>query len=76
MLYSGSWDACIKVWDLNTKQCVSTLFNTMGNAIYCLQAWDDEVVAGGRHKTLDIWNVENHVTSLQLYGHTNVLNCV
>ena len=54
-LATGSYDATIKIWDLETGREMRTLKgHTMG--IRCLQFDDNKLISGSLDKTLKVWN--------------------
>lgn len=57
-LLSGSRDKKIKIWDLSSGECVSTLDEHM-DIIYGLKVLDDkEMISFSRDKTIKIWNIQ------------------
>ena len=55
ILATGSYDATIKVWNLDTGKEIRTLKgHTMG--IRCLQFDDNKLISGSLDETLKIWN--------------------
>ena len=55
ILATGSYDATIKIWDLDTGEVIRTLEgHTMG--IRCLQFDDTKLISGSLDRTLKVWN--------------------
>ena len=62
-IISGSLDSTIKVWDLDTGLCLSTLdwMSSEGHTgvIRCLQADSWRIVSSSDDKTLKVWELES-----------------
>ncbi|EFH46927.1 WD-40 repeat family protein [Arabidopsis lyrata subsp. lyrata] len=54
LLYSGSVDKTIKVWDLNTLQCVMTLKQHTGT-VTSLLCWDKCLISSSLDGTIKVW---------------------
>ncbi|KAK4948757.1 hypothetical protein LTR10_012762 [Elasticomyces elasticus] len=55
ILATGSYDATIKIWNLDTGEELRTLTgHTMG--VRCLQFDDNKLISGSLDKTLKVWN--------------------
>ncbi|CAN8272929.1 unnamed protein product [Cochlearia groenlandica] len=52
-LYSGSVDKTIKVWDLNTLQCIMTLWDT--DTVTSLLCWDKFLLSSSLDGTIKVW---------------------
>lgn len=53
-LYSGSEDETIRVWDVNTLQCLQTI-NGHNNFVTSLLCWDNYLLSGSLDNTLKVW---------------------
>ncbi|ETI20390.1 hypothetical protein G647_08425 [Cladophialophora carrionii CBS 160.54] len=70
ILATGSYDATIKIWDLDTGKELSTLKgHTMG--IRCLQFDDNKLISGSMDKTLKVWNWRTGECISTYNGHTD-----
>jgi F-box and WD-40 domain protein MET30 len=68
ILATGSYDATIKIWDLDTGKEVRTLKgHTMG--IRCLQFDDNKLISGSLDKTLKVWNWRTGECISTYHGH-------
>ncbi|KAG7544063.1 WD40 repeat [Arabidopsis thaliana x Arabidopsis arenosa] len=54
LLYSGSVDKTIKVWDLNTLQCIMTLKQHTGT-VTSLLCWDKCLISSSLDGTIKVW---------------------
>ncbi|CAL9234259.1 unnamed protein product [Arabidopsis halleri] len=54
LLYSGSVDRTIKVWDLNTLQCIMTLKQHTGT-VTSLLCWDKCLISSSLDGTIKVW---------------------
>ncbi|KAL1322739.1 hypothetical protein AAHE18_14G218200 [Arachis hypogaea] len=71
MLYSGSMDHSIKVWDLDTLQCTITL-NGHTDVVTSLICWDNYLLSGSSEETLEVTYTHTHeIVVLGLYGMTD-----
>ena len=69
ILATGSYDATIKIWDLDTGKELRTLQgHTMG--IRCLQFDDNKLISGSLDKTLKVWNWRTGECISTYNGHT------
>ena len=76
LLFSGSWDSTVKIWNLQTRQNIGSLYNPMGNAIYCMQVGDNQLVTGCRSHTVDLWDIQTSAIIGSCIGHDKNVNCL
>ncbi|KAL7772636.1 hypothetical protein CFE70_002596 [Pyrenophora teres f. teres 0-1] len=68
VLITGSYDATVKVWDINTGQEIRTLTgHTKG--IRCLQFEDSKLWTGSLDGTIKIWNWRTGTLMQTLHSH-------
>lgn len=68
-LATGSYDATIKIWDLDTGKEVRTLRgHTMG--VRCLQMDDTKLISGSIDKTVKVWDWRSGICRATFTGHT------
>ncbi|XLU44605.1 hypothetical protein S245_039419 [Arachis hypogaea] len=70
MLYSGSMDHSIKVWDLDTLQCTMTL-NGHTDFVTSLICWDNYLLSGSSDCTVNVWVCTEEGTLEVTYTHTH-----
>ncbi|XLU44649.1 hypothetical protein S245_039463 [Arachis hypogaea] len=70
MLYSGSMDHSIKVWDLDTFQCTMTL-NGHTDVVTSLICWDNYLLSGSSDCTVNVWVCTEEGTLEVAYTHTH-----
>ncbi len=69
ILATGSYDATIKIWDVDTGKELRTLKgHTMG--IRCLQFDDNKLISGSLDQTLKVWNWRTGECISTYNGHT------
>ena len=54
-LLSGSFDCKIKVWNINTDDCLKTL-ESHSHFVMTLLATNNFFISGSEDKTIKIWN--------------------
>lgn len=68
-LATGSYDSTIKIWDIETGECLRTLRgHTSG--IRALQFDDTKLISGSLDKTLRVWNWRTGECISTFQGHT------
>ena len=75
-LVSGSKDNTVKVWHLESGQCVRTLVGHTGpvKALGLLPNY--HVVSGSYDKSIRIWDVVKGVCVQELTGHAQLISCL
>ncbi|KAG0647754.1 Sulfur metabolite repression control B [Hyphodiscus hymeniophilus] len=69
ILATGSYDNSIKIWDIETGECLRTLTgHTLG--IRALQFDDTKLISGSLDKTLRVWNWRTGECISTYQGHT------
>jgi F-box/WD-40 domain protein MET30 len=69
ILATGSYDNTIKIWDIETGECLRTLTgHTLG--IRALQFDDNKLISGSLDKTLKVWNWRTGECISTYQGHT------
>ncbi|RMZ82128.1 hypothetical protein DV737_g2189, partial [Chaetothyriales sp. CBS 132003] len=70
VLATGSYDASIKIWDLDTGEEMRTLRgHTMG--IRCLQFDEQKLISGSLDKTIKVWNWRTGECKATYHGHSD-----
>ncbi|KAF1943309.1 sulfur metabolite repression control protein-like protein SconB [Clathrospora elynae] len=70
VLITGSYDATVKVWDIQTGQEIRTLAgHTQG--IRCLQFDDSKLITGSLDGTMKVWNWRTGELIRTLTGHSD-----
>jgi WD40 repeat protein len=72
VLFSGSWDHTIKVWDLNSFKCIETLTGHHG-IVNCLLAHKHLIFSGSNDCTIMVWDIPSLKRIAVLHGHTQPL---
>jgi F-box/WD-40 domain protein MET30 len=69
ILATGSYDSTIKIWDLNTGECLRTLRgHTLG--VRALQFDDTKLISGSLDRTIRVWNWRTGEQLAEYTGHT------
>ncbi|KAL5118665.1 hypothetical protein ACEQ8H_003342 [Pleosporales sp. CAS-2024a] len=70
VLMTGSYDATVKIWDINTGEEIRTLTgHTQG--IRCLQFTESTLITGSLDNTIKMWNWHTGELLRTLPGHSN-----
>ncbi|CAL1153391.1 unnamed protein product [Cladocopium goreaui] len=75
VLFTGSQDCNIMIWDLNNLQYIGTLPGHRG-FVKCMAASLSRkmLCSGSQDKTIKIWSLETFSSTKTLYGHTSEVN--
>lgn len=75
VLFTGSQDCNIMIWDLNNLQYIGTLPGHRG-FVKCMAATLTRkmLCSGSQDKTIKIWSLETFSSTKTLYGHTSEVN--
>ena len=75
VIISGSRDSSIKIWDLQSGDCIKTIESAHEKSVLCLHFDDEQIVTGSSDYTIRIWDRKTLELSRHLTGHTDsVLN--
>jgi len=76
-IVSGSGDRKIKVWDLNTGECVRTILgHTKGIAALALSPDGQSIISGSSDQTIRVFDAISGAEITCLLGHTNIVRTV
>lgn len=67
---SGSRDATLRVWDIESGQCLHVLMGHVA-AVRCVQYDGRRVVSGAYDFMVKVWDPETETCLHTLQGHTN-----
>lgn len=67
---SGSRDATLRLWDIESGQCLHVLMGHVA-AVRCVQYDGHKVVSGAYDYTVKVWDPETESCIHTLQGHTN-----
>ena len=67
---SGSRDATLRVWNVETGQCLNVLMGHVA-AVRCVQYDGRRVVSGAYDYMVKVWDPETETCLHTLQGHTN-----
>lgn len=73
ILVSGSRDKTLKVWDVNTGQCIRTIADEHDGSILCMRVNKEKsfLLTGSSDATCKVWSLPNLVPVTRLRGHGN-----
>jgi len=79
-IISGSLDRTIKLWDLNTGDCLSTLdwMSSEGHTgvVRCLQTDAWRIVSAADDKTIKVWSLDSGQRLVTLRSHSDGVTCL
>ena len=71
-IISGSWDKTIKIWDINTGECLKTLEGHTDN-VNSVFVKDNLIISSSNDKTIKIWDINTGDCINTLKGHTSAV---
>ena len=77
-IISGGYDNLIKIWDLKTKMCETSLFGHDTTVFVILLLQDGRLASGSGSwdRALKIWDLENKRCDCTLLGHKREIKCM
>ncbi len=75
LIISGSGDNTIKIWDIDSGECIKTLKGHR-DRVNSVAIKDNLIISGSSDKTIKIWDIESGECIKTLEGHTNWINSV
>ena len=69
-LVSGSEDKSIKIWNVDTGECIRTLTDN-ASYVYSLQLLDNNKLASGSSNSIRLWNIDTGECIRTLTGHSD-----
>ncbi|GAM27875.1 hypothetical protein SAMD00019534_110510, partial [Acytostelium subglobosum LB1] len=79
ILVTGSWDSSLKLWNIDTGDCVVLSSPQMGGhqaGITCIQFKGNRLISGSSDATLRIWDLSTGDCLHVLRGHTEGVSCL
>jgi len=75
---SGSWDATLRLWDLNTGNTTRRFIGHTKDVLSVAFSADNrQIVSGSRDKTINLWNTLGQLKyTITEDGHTEWVSCV
>ena len=75
ILASGSLDKTIKLWSLNSYECIQTI--DVGDYVFSLLCLADNLMACGSYgNKVQIWDLSSYKCIQTLTGHNSSINCL
>jgi len=77
LIATGSYDNTIKIWDINSQQCLKTI-NETGNVLCLLEFVPGRILSGTDENVIHLWDINNSYNqSLCTFeGHLLWVNCL
>ena len=76
-IVSGGWDLTIKVWDLQTGECLTTILagTTTEDDIFSVEAGrtEQEAITGHRDGTIRLWDLATGICTATMTGHASIV---
>ncbi|KAJ2319158.1 ubiquitin-binding SDF ubiquitin ligase complex subunit met30 [Coemansia sp. RSA 2704] len=74
-MITGSLDSTMRVWDIDTGECLSTIFGHV-EGIWSMAFDALRIVSGSNDGTLKVWDTTTHACLFTLQTNTVAINCV
>ncbi|KAF9427506.1 hypothetical protein BGZ94_004771 [Podila epigama] len=75
IIVTGALDNTLKVWNVETGECINTLFGHE-EGVWSLAFDKLRIVSGSLDKTIKIWDTETGKCQYELMGHNRPVTCV
>ena len=74
---SGSYDCTIKIWDIDTSECITTI-NENGNVFCLLEFENNMLLSGTSSNTIQLWDISSFRAQnlFSFEGHLLWVNCL
>ena len=72
-LASGSWDNAIKIWNVDSGECIRTLAGHSGYVMALHLLSDTKLASGSNDSTIKIWNLDSGDCIQTLKGHSTMI---
>ena len=74
VLFSGSGDETIRVWDLEERKCVLEMEKAHTGYVSSLLCVDDYLISGSFDRTICLWNVHRRTLIKSIKAHAHCVN--
>ncbi len=74
-LCSGSYDKTIKIWDIKTKECITTI-NESGYVLCLLEFLPNQILSGTSDNNIKLYNINSEEDPYIFEGHNLWVNCL
>ena len=74
VLFSGSGDETIRVWDLEEQKCVQEMEKAHHGYVSSLLCVDDYLISGSFDRTICLWNVHRRTLIKSIKAHAHCVN--